>query len=375
MKIGLSTSTLEPCHNRGHIDGIGTYTAHLREGMQKLDHTIVSYAFPQPAGGTQLDLTFSQPFPGAYWFLAGMGLVSGGLIRQSLPVDLMHFTDYRIFPVKCPVVATLHDAIPLKFPEMCNPDFRKIKNYIQKTTAKYADHVITLSQSSAADLIEFYGIPENKISVVGCGIGKEWFDTIDDNTVKKVLEKYSLQKGYFLFVGTFQPRKNLELIIAAYNLLPLSIKKEKKLVCVGRQGWKCEKAIFELQKLIEDGHAIWLDEISNSEELRCIYTGAGVFLFPSLYEGFGIPVLEAFSCGVPVITSNASSLPEVSCQVGIEIDPTSLDELFSAMEWLARDESERKRRAIAGKNLARTLTWDAVVEKTLNVYRKVIQEI
>jgi alpha-1,3-rhamnosyl/mannosyltransferase len=369
MKIGLSTSTLEPYHNRGHIDGIGTYTAHLLDGLKKLELEVVGYAFPPKSSG---GLTFSQPFPGDFWVLSGMGILSGGLIKQSLPVDLMHFTDYRIFPAKCPVVATIHDAIPLKFPEMCNPDFRKIKNYIQKTTAKYADHVITLSQSSAADLIEFYGIPENKISVIGCGIGSDWFNAIDDDTLNKVLGKYSLQKGYFLFVGTLQPRKNLELIIDAYNLLPFNMKKERKLVCVGRQGWKCEKEILKLQKTINDGHAVWLDEVSDKEELRCIYTGAGVFLFPSLYEGFGIPVLEAFSCGVPVITSNGSSLPEVSCQVGIEIDPTSLDELFSAMEWLAQDESERKRRAIAGKKLARTMTWDAVVEKTINVYKNVI---
>jgi len=127
-----------------------------------------------------------------------------------------------------------------------------------------------------------------------------------------------------------------------------------------------------LHTLIDEGKALWLENIRDNDELRCIYAGAGVFVFPSLYEGFGIPILEAFSCGVPVITSNVSSLPEVSQGVGIEIDPTSIDKLAGAMEWLARDEAECMRRIVEGKKLVVSMTWDSVVRSTIEVYNKVI---
>jgi glycosyltransferase involved in cell wall biosynthesis len=370
MNIGLSTTQIEPCHTGGHIDGIGIYTINLSKGLRKLGHTVIGYSFPPKSSSS--DLGCSLPFPGSFKSLTGLGIASRGLVRYEMPVNLMHFTDYCIFPVKCPSVATLHDAIPLKFPEMCNPRLRALKNFILRSAAKYADHVITLSQTSIPDIVKYYRVPEHKISVVGCGVSKQWLVAPETYKVDQVLKKYALRSGYFLFVGTFQPRKNLDRIITAYGKLPQAIRKERKLVCVGRSGWKCEETINKLKRLIIDGDAIWLNHIDDEDELRCIYTGAGVFVFPSLYEGFGIPVLEAFSCGIPVITSNVSSLPEVSRQIGIEIDPTSLDELINAMEWLAQDETERKQRAISGRNLVQSMTWDAVAEQTLNVYKKIV---
>lgn len=370
MNIGLSTTSIEPCHVGGHIDGIGVYSAHLSKGLSKLGQTVTNFSFPPKSSSSTL--ICSEPFPSSYKILGCLSIVSAGYIRHELPVDLMHFTDYRIFPVKCPAVATLHDAIPLKFPEMCNPRLRTLKNLVLRSTAKYADHFITLSQASVPDLVEYYRVPENRISVVGCGVSEEWLVEPDVNKVDQTLRKYHLQRGYFLFVGTIQPRKNLDRIIAAYSKLPHSIRKERKLVCVGRAGWQCEKTLSLLQELIVQGDAVWLNTIENEKELRCLYTGAGVFVFPSLYEGFGIPVLEAFACGIPVITSNVSSLPEVSRQIGIEIDPTSVDDLANAMEWLAQDETERNQRATSGRNLAQSMTWDVVARQTLKIYEKII---
>ncbi|MBN1474636.1 MAG: glycosyltransferase family 4 protein [Syntrophaceae bacterium] len=370
MNIGLSTTQIEPCHVRGHIDGKGVYTSHLSDEFIKLGHTVTGYSFPPKSSSSEL--VRSMPFPGSFHALAGLGIVSRGLIRHDIPVDLMHFTDYLIFPVKCLAIATLHDAIPMKFPEMCNPKLRKLKNFILRSTAKYADHIITLSQASVPDIVKYYRVSEHKISVVGCGVSKQWLIEPESYKVDQVLQKYALHRGFFLFVGTFQPRKNIDRIINAYSKLSQSVRKERKLVLVGREGWACAETISKLKQLIIDGDAIWLNNIDDDNELRCIYAGADVFVFPSLYEGFGIPVLEAFSCGLPVITSNVSSLPEVSRQIGIEVDPTSLDEIVGAMQWLAQDEAERKRRAISGRKLAESITWDIVAQQTLNVYKKII---
>lgn len=370
MNIGLSTTTLEPCHTKGHIDGIGVYTSQLRESFRQTGHHVTSLAFPHKTSSA--GLICSQPFPGSFARLAGLGIASAGLIRYRLPVDLIHFTDYRIFPVKCPAIATLHDAIPLKFPEMCNPDFRAAKNFVQRSIARFADHVITLSQASVPDIVEFYQLPADRISVVGCGVSSDWLIEPKPYAVEQVLNKYALKRGYFLFVGTLQPRKNVDRIIAAYRNLPDAIRSERKLVCVGRAGWRCEETASQLQQLVAAGEAVWLNTIEEVAELRALYTGAGVFVFPSLYEGYGIPVLEAFACGVPVITSNVSSLPEVSRQIGVEIDPASVDDLTNAMEWLAQDTSECTRRALLGKSLAQSLTWDAVAQQTLKIYQKII---
>lgn len=370
MNIGLSTTTLEPCHTKGHIDGIGVYTSQLRESFRQTGHHVTSLAFPHKTSSA--GLICSQPFPGSFARLAGLGIASAGLIRYRLPVDLIHFTDYRIFPVKCPAIATLHDAIPLKFPEMCNPDFRAAKNFVQRSIARFADHVITLSQASVPDIVEFYQLPADRISVVGCGVSNDWLIEPEPCAVEQVLDKYALKRGYFLFVGTFQPRKNVDRIIAAYRKLPAAIRSERKLVCVGRAGWRCEETVTQLQQLVAAGEAVWLNTIDEDGELRAIYTGAGVFVFPSLYEGYGIPVLEAFACGVPVITSNVSSLPEVSRQIGVELDPTSIDDLTDAMKWLATDETERRQRATAGRLLADSLSWDTVAAQTLAVYNKIL---
>lgn len=370
MKIGLSTTGLEPCHNKGLVDGIGVYTSHLREGLGKSGHRVVSYSFPPKSSGQHL--LFSTPFPARFWVLSGLGIFSSGLIRQNLAVDLLHVTDYRVVPARCPVVVTLHDAIPFKFPEMCNPHFRRLKNFVTRATARFADHIIVPSTSSIPEIVEYYGLPEEAISVVPCGVESSWLAEVPGDGVTKVLDKYGLKRGYFLFVGTIQPRKNLDLIADVYTRLPESVKKDRKFVCVGRPGWRCEQTVAKLTEMVAGGDAIWLNHVTDQEELRCLYAGAGMLVFPSLYEGFGIPVLEAFACGVPVITSNVSSLPEVSCGIGIEIDPTSFDQLYGAMEWLATDEAECRRRAVAGKERAREMTWEATVKKTLDVYAKIV---
>jgi alpha-1,3-rhamnosyl/mannosyltransferase len=182
-----------------------------------------------------------------------------------------------------------------------------------------------------------------------------------------------LRPGYYLFVGILQPRKNLERVLQAHDTLPAELRRERPLVVVGKAGWRCEALLEKLMVKVASGEAYWLNDVHGITELRHLYAGAGVFVFPSLYEGFGLPVLEAFASGVPVVTSNTTSLPEVSAGVGFEVDPASVEEISFAMERALLDD-ERAWRIPAGRQRAAGMGWDACVEGTLSVYRRVLGE-
>jgi alpha-1,3-rhamnosyl/mannosyltransferase len=182
-----------------------------------------------------------------------------------------------------------------------------------------------------------------------------------------------LRRGYFLFVGTLQPRKNIERILDAYLGLPPHMRKERQLVIAGRAGWRCDELLARVRGARERGEQVlWLDYVCGENALRQLYTGAGAFVFPSLHEGFGIPVLEAFASGVPVVTSNTTSLPEVSQGAAVEVDPLSVDAIREAMSSLVRDDALRKRCIDAGRARASQLTWKRTVENTAAVYRAVL---
>ncbi len=292
---------------------------------------------------------------------------------QKLGLDLFHVTDYRIVKMDCPVVATLHDAVPIKYPHWCNSRLRGLKNRLQIQAAQKADHVIALSQYSVTELVECFGIDERRISVVHCGVDDGWKQQPAADAVAATLDKHGLQPGYFLFVGTLQPRKNVERILAAWQQLPESTRKSRPLVIVGRAGWQCDNLLAQMRAAQQNGQAVhWLNQVGSFTELRHLYAAAGVFVFPSLYEGFGIPVAEAFAAGVPVVTSTATSLPEVSQGAALEVDAENVSQITDAMQQLAQDAQLRARCIAAGTARLPDLSWQKTAQQTAAVYRAVL---
>jgi alpha-1,3-rhamnosyl/mannosyltransferase len=367
MRIGLSASVLDPTYNNGRPDGMSVCTSNLLAGLIRSGHEVQQYSFTGQSPGS----ANWQRFPRSFGALAGMGIAAVGASRFNPPVDIFHVTDYRVVPMRCPVVATLYDAIPMVFPEMANPRFRHFKNFVLRRAAGFADHVIAISRYSVAELVEHFKVPESRISVVYCGVGGDWLAPLPEREWHETLGRRGLRSGYYLFVGILQPRKNLERVLLAHDSLPAELRRERPLVVVGKAGWRCEGLLGKLMAKVALGEAHWLNDVRGFAELRHLYAGAGVFVFPSLYEGFGLPVLEAFASGLPVVTSTTTSLPEVSAGVGFEVNPDSVEEIAFAMQC-ALLEDERAWRIPAGRQRAAQMSWDAYVEGTLAVYRQVL---
>ncbi|MDN4055292.1 glycosyltransferase family 1 protein [Massilia sp. YIM B02763] len=369
VRVGIGTSMIEPALTGGHLDGIGVYTQALLRHLPQAGCAISTYSWPR--GGAPL--TMGQAMPQSFERASLLDLVTPGAHRVHMPVDVFHVTDYRVVRMDCPVVASLHDALPIKHPEWCNPRLRGLKNWLQRKAAQKADRVIALSHYAIDELVECFGVDERRITVVPCGVDDDWFDPPAAGDVAATLAANGLHPGYFLFVGTLQPRKNVGRLLDAYLALPAAVRAERQLVIVGHAGARSEDVLRRIAAAKQDGaNVVWLNKLTDNGALRHIYAGAGVFVFASLYEGFGIPVVEAFASGVPVVSANTTSLPEVSQGAALEVDPLDSGAIADAMLALAREPLLRARCITAGRARAAQLTWDATARMTAAVYRSLL---
>lgn len=376
MHIGLATTTLEPSLTHGHLDGIGVYSKALLEHLPATGCTVAGYSFPRlraTAEQRNVGLTAGQRLPHSFAAQTLKDLLAPRTARTALPVDLYHATDYRIVRMACPVVATLHDAIMLKYPQWCSPRARRLKNVVLRHAAGKADHVIALSAFAVTELVQYFGIDERRISVVPCGVARHWLQRPAAAAIAGMLRDHALEAGYFLFVGTLQPRKNIDRILDAYLSLPPAVRRAHQCVIVGRPGWRCEQTIARLQALMAAGErVVWLRAVEDETQLRQIYAAAGVFVFPSLHEGFGMPLTEAFASCVPVVTANTTSLPEVAQGAALEVDPLDVAAIAAAMLALVREPALRQRCIAAGLVRATALSWSNTAQMTAAVYHKVL---
>jgi alpha-1,3-rhamnosyl/mannosyltransferase len=363
---------IEPGLTGGRFDGIGVYTGALLRHLPGAGCEVSAFSWPRlrPRAG---DISIGRPMPQSFAGATLTDLLTPAAHRAHMPADVFHVTDYRVVRMDCPVVATLHDALPIKYPEWCSPKFRRAKNWLHVKAAQKADHVIAVSHFAVDELVECFRVDPRRISVVPNGVDQQWLEAPPAEAVAATLREHGLRPGYFLFVGTLQPRKNVGRLLDAWLSLPGAVRAERQLVIVGNAGWRCEELVRRMAVLAAAGeNVVWLKRLTGACALRNVYAGAGVFVFPSLYEGFGIPVVEAFASGVPVVASNTSSLPEVSLGAALEVNPLDSGEIGAAMLALVRDGALRARCIEAGRERARQLTWCNTARQTAAVYRAVL---
>jgi len=282
---------------------------------------------------------------------------------------LFHTPNYVLMPFDGPSLTTIHDLSFLRYPQ-CHPPERIhfLNRYLPKTLDQ-ARRIITVSDFTRKELMETFSIEESRIHIVPLGVDAS-FRNYSSDEIKHTLYKHKLDyKKYLLVVATLEPRKNLVALLKAYAALPIRLRSHFPLILVGARGWLTEEIHRVLIPLEQTGQIRRLGYIDQNE-LPGLYAGALGFAFPSLYEGFGLPVLEAMASGTPVLTSNVSSMPEVAGEDALLVNPHDVDDIRTGMERMLEDAEWRMAASARGLERAAHFSWARCVEETVAVYKK-----
>jgi len=287
------------------------------------------------------------------------------------PVDVLHvqFTAPPIPP--CAVVASIHDLSFEHLPETFKRRSRAQLRLTVRRTARKAAQILTLSEFSRRAIIEAYKVDPGRITVTPLAASKNFLPVDDEKELSRIRKTYGLEREYILSLGSIQPRKNLARLIRAYSLLRGGDAKKRlpQLVLAGKRGWLYDETLRAAAEHKIDRDIV-LTGYVHEDDLPALYSGAICFLYPSYYEGFGLPVVEAMQCGTPVIVGNRTSLPEVVGDAGILIDPFNPKDLADAIAHLVSNPGARDELRQRGIERAKAFNWLETARLTLQVYEQ-----
>lgn len=288
-------------------------------------------------------------------------------------VDLLHCPKSAIpYFTSCPTVVTLHDLIPLKHPETEKFAAQVYWRLQIPIAARRSDYIITDSEHARQEIMADFQVAPDRISAIMLGFDPAMAMVRDHGTAAGIRKKYGIPEVYILYVGTIQPRKNLDTLVEAFNILKKDRKIAEKLVVVGRKGWLYEQLFARIKALGLDNEVIFTGFVPD-DELPYIYDAARVFVYLSFFEGFGLPPLEAMACGIPVVTSNTTSLPEVVGEAGIALPPRDTAGIAEAMFKVLDNADLAMDMSRMGRARAELFSWEAAARQTLDVYEKVVR--
>lgn len=272
---------------------------------------------------------------------------------------------------KVPYVVTIHDLSYLHFPE----HFKKNDLYQLTNWSKYSisnsKHIIVPSSSTKSDIVKNYKIKPSKITVTYEGYDRSRFKPQQKSTIEKIKAKYKIKGDYIVYVGTLQPRKNIERLIEAFAQIIFNVQRSTfNLVIVGKKGWLFDSIFQRVKDLQIERNVIFTDFVPDFD-LSVLISGAKVYVNPSLWEGFGVPVIEAQACGVPVVVSNTSSLPEIVGNSGILVDPENVQSLVSGIQKVLNDTKTSSALVKKGFTNIKRFSWEKCAAQTLETLEKV----
>jgi len=272
---------------------------------------------------------------------------------------------------KTRTVVSIHDIVAYRKPETIPLKYSLYMKLLIRLVSAKADKIISPSLSTKNDLIERLGVPDEKIQVIYDAASKRFAPPGEPRPLE-IKKKFGIRDRYMLFAGNLEPRKNLIRLMKAFDLASGALGDEYQLVICGKKGWLFRDILRTYEELTRDNRNIILTNYVSEDDLLKLYQCADMFVFPTLYEGFGLPPLEAMSCGVPLITSNVSSLPEIAGDAALLVDPFNTEEICAAMVKMATSEELRRSLREKGIRQAARFSWTTTAQQTLEAYRSVL---
>ncbi|MCD6289563.1 MAG: glycosyltransferase family 4 protein [Anaerolineae bacterium] len=365
MHVIIDARTVTP-----HFPGIGRYVSNLLDALPGL---------LQPGEGvTALVTPQTRPLPGAPTFQVNGGPFTlrqqwevRAALRRSL-ADIYHSTYFAMpYWPGVPVILTVYDLIPLLYPEAASSRARWLFPYLMRWALRVARHVIAISTATRDDLQRHFHVPASKVSVIPLAPAAR-FRPQPPAIVEALVARMGLSQPYALYLGSNRPHKNLVRLVEAWALARRMSAAAGRwtLVIAGMWDERYPQARRRVHELDVGGSVRFLGPVAEAA-LPALYSGADLFIFPSLYEGFGLPVLEAMACGAPVLCSNRPSLPEVAGDAAYLVDPTSVEGMAMAIVSLLGDAARREEMSRRSLGQAAKFSWQRVAQMTLAVYRQV----
>jgi glycosyltransferase involved in cell wall biosynthesis len=355
----------------GRTTGSETYVYNLVRNLVLLppngEKYLVYLDRHQPAEGLKRTACFeTKPIPTSVSHLRFGFFYPLESWRKSFDVFHAQFSLPPFLRVRS--VLTVYDLTFERFPEFFTPKIRTQMKLLVPWSCRRADHIITISESSKRDLVERYRIDPERITVTYPGAG-EIYQPMDSALAQKRIEEgYGIKPPFILYVGNLEPRKNLSRLLEAFAGLKRTERIAHKLVIVGQKAWRYD-GIFEMVRKNNLEQAVSLTGYVPSADLPAFYNAATLMIYPSLFEGFGLPVVEAMACGIPVVTSLGSSLEEIAGGAAELVDPYSVSAIAAAIERVATDEDLQRRLRAAGLARASSFSFRRMAEQTRSVYQ------
>lgn len=285
--------------------------------------------------------------------------------------QITQFFNYAIPPgVKGKKITMVHDMAHLACRETVRLKTRKWLDLTLKSSCRRADMIIAVSEFSKMEIMKYLSIPERKITVIHPGVNLELFHSnYDTEDIERVKRKYGIERDYILYLGTIEPRKNLQRLIEAYHLLldKHGAEKMPQLVLAGGKGWLCDEIYKSAEKVSVKSKVLFTGYIGEDES-PLLLSGAEFFCFPSIYEGFGIPPVEAMACGTPVLSANVASLPEILEEQAVYVDPFSAESIAEGMEKLLTDQELQEDLRQKGLLYVKRYDWKNSVDRLRSLY-------
>ena len=355
--------------------GIGRYTRELVRALATFETDLKFHLFVmgQEAGSlpnapaenfTWKSSRISYDWFARLWHRASLPLHVENWVGD---VCLYHATDFTLPPVRksTSTILTVHDLSFIRAPETATKTLRDYLNRVVPSSIRRADHVLADSESTRQDILEIYGTSPDKVSVLYSGVESRFLPVTGKNEIERVRQKYGLGAEDFIFsLGTVQPRKNYGRLVEAFHRLD---RQDMLLVIAGGKGW-LEETFYQKLDELDLRDRVKMIGFADDLDLPALYSAASVFAFPALYEGFGLPPLEAMACGTPVVTSNLSSLPEVVGDAGIQVDPYNVDAIADALDTFLNDTQLANRYQTRGLERAKMFSWEQSARQLFNNY-------